>query len=529
MSSKLIIESGVKRLIHYLKEIEDGQVQIPEFQRDYVWNSNQVFDLFDSIKNNYPIGSVLFWKPEKEPFESQPEVGPYTIPQRGTTYLYILDGFQRLSTLFGCLLDHAKTQLKIDKDVYVKKFNVHYDLEKEEFFIPRLSRTLEDYQIPIYELINTKSSYKYTKLFNENYSEEKANQYSERYEKFGSTLIDYQLPYVSIFGGEIGEAVNIFNRVNSKGQEISPDWMISALSYNRDRNFRLGSLIDELTEELRVYNFENLKRELVLQCIINSFGSAFFDQSSKQLEDLAREPKFIDVSRRTIASIKHAVEFLFKNVGVIDVKLLPYNNQLIFITDFFNNISNPTEKQLEKLKKWFWITTYSSYFTIYSLSKIREGYRTFQKFLKDENVDPVYNDRPDIPFSVAEFPNKIYFGSVRAKALVLFLLQQIREQQTIAFNEMELSVNYLFYDMKDKNGNFYPEGVMPTLSPSSRSKDMSHMLLDYKEEYSVYFLTDEMSDLFRHEKKREILDLRKILISDAERVFVESLGLTYRV
>ncbi|HEY1743867.1 MAG TPA: DUF262 domain-containing protein, partial [Granulicella sp.] len=42
-------------------DIRRGQIKIPQFQRKFVWKEEQAFELLDSIKNNYPIGSLLIW------------------------------------------------------------------------------------------------------------------------------------------------------------------------------------------------------------------------------------------------------------------------------------------------------------------------------------------------------------------------------------------------------------------------------------------------------------------------------------
>ena len=56
------------------------------------------------------------------------------------------------------------------------------------------------------------------------------------------------------------------------------------------------------------------------------------------------------VTYKTVESIKKSVQFLFEELEVIDRKLLPYNNQLTFLTYFFNNIQEPNEIQKRKLK-----------------------------------------------------------------------------------------------------------------------------------------------------------------------------------
>jgi hypothetical protein len=171
---------------------------------------------------------------------------------------------------------------------------------------------------------------------------------------------------------------------------------------------------------------------------------------------------------------------------------------------------------------------------MYSLSKQREAYYQFQKFLKDENVNPVYNDKPELPFEVTEFPNKIFFGSVRAKALVLFMLNFSNNFEKVDAQEAEgLKLNYLFYDIRDEKGNFYPESAVIILdglqAKFPKSKDMS-FILEKSEDYQNYFITEEMKEIFIKNDgnyQKEILEKRKCLISNAEETFVKKFGIIY--
>lgn len=535
MTAKLQINTRVRRLIHYIEDIEKGLIQIPAFQRDFIWDKKNKLDLFDSLKRGYPIGSILFWKPSEKEFDENKKIGPYYVPDKKENYFYILDGFQRLSTLFGCLINPNKTKLKVDEKELENDFSIYYDLKEEEFFIPRPNSNVENYQIPLYIFLDT---FEFLSTSQKLLNHAESNLFIERARNLATTLVDFSLSSIDITGGEIQEAVEIFSRINSKGSAISPDWMLSALTYNQDKDFRLGTIIDNLIEDLKEFNFQDIKRDLILQCITNSFGKAYFDQSGK-IEELARRSDFIEKTNKVVESVKKAVKFLFDELLVIDFKLLPYRNQLIFITDFFNSVKEPTIEQKESLKKWFWITTYSNYFTIYSLSKQREAYNKFQQFINSEIVDPLYNDRPSMPFSVSDFPNKIFFGSVRAKALILFLLNYSNFNKTSyeSDNKSFLNLYYLFREVKGISCIYYSESVFPTIngSPIKKSSlkntdifeiissEVNFIGVDYKN----YFITHEMIALYYEGKKLEILKKRKELIVQAEKEFVESLGMNY--
>jgi len=114
MSPKLNIETNVRRLIQYIEDISQGNIQIPAFQRDFVWTQKDKLELFDSLKRGYPIGSILIWKPREE-FGQIEKFGPFQIPSPTGKRTYILDGFQRLSTLFGCLVNPSKAGLRYNK------------------------------------------------------------------------------------------------------------------------------------------------------------------------------------------------------------------------------------------------------------------------------------------------------------------------------------------------------------------------------------------------------------------------------
>lgn len=540
MSPKLNIETNVRRLIQYIDDISQGNIQIPAFQRDFVWTQKDKLELFDSLKRGYPIGSILLWKPGEQ-YGYIEKFGPFRIPAPTESRTYILDGFQRLSTLFGCLVNPHKAQLAYDEQEWRREYALCYDLASEEFFFPRSHQPAPP-QVYVYQLVDTFEFLSYSrKLSQEIDDAEQVDAYVQRAQQLSTTLLDFRIAYIEISGGSIEDAVDIFARINSRGTPISPDWMVSALSWNQDQNFRLGTEIDQLIQDLEFYNFGGIKRELILQGITQSFGKPYFDQAA-QIETLAKRKDFVSVTRQAIKSIKRGVEFLFAELGVTDVKLLPYNSQLIFITDFFHHLPSPTPAQLEMLKRWFWTTTYAGYFTIYSLSRQRAAYEQFHAFLRGETADPIYNDQPEAPFQVGEFPGKIYFGSVRAKALVLLLLQSAYTERPLAADQIRsMEVSYLFADMRDDKGSPLPEGAIARLHytqddpilPPTKQKDMSFLLSAYKPEYQRLFLTPDMAQEFvaqpdSQDVKRGILEKRKRLIMEAEEALANKLGLEYR-
>ena len=52
-----------------LRRIEGREYVLPAIQREFVWRSEQIERLFDSLMRGYPIGSFLFWTIRRETIE----------------------------------------------------------------------------------------------------------------------------------------------------------------------------------------------------------------------------------------------------------------------------------------------------------------------------------------------------------------------------------------------------------------------------------------------------------------------------
>lgn len=550
--SSLQIHTRVRRLFHYLEDFEKGIIRIPAFQRDFVWNNEKKLELFDSIKRGYPIGSILFWRPDND-FEDNIDfeiknIGTYIIPQRTIDFFYILDGFQRLSTLFGCLINPLKTNLERDDEEWFEKFNIIYNLDTERFEInkKRNFEDLEIYKIPLYKLVDGKEFFEFQrKMLRLNIDSKKEQKYLKTYEDLSVKIIDYTIPSIDLIGGNLKEAIDIFARVNSTGSVISDQWKLSATTNFGD--FRLGSLINEALSKISKYNFydkkskENAFRELIFRSIQSSFGLLYLDNKNTDVATLSSKDNFQEVVVKVLnVSVLKAIEFLYEVVGVLNYDLLPANMQFIFLVEYFNINEFPNEKEKKVLSKWFWQTTFSNYFTIYNPSKRKKAFEVFQNYAKGETENPLFIEKPNQKFSVPELPEKITLGAVRSKAYILFMLNHSNK-----FQKFNIEVKYNFSQERLFREYFSPENIITKYKPfnlvkdyksddqrffinitskSKKSIDLS-MMLESSQNLENYFITEEMKETYLVNKndKDKILKKRKDLILNAERKFVGDL------
>lgn len=510
------------RLQNLLDEIADGAIKVPVFQRDFVWKPAQMIELFDSIIKGYPIGSLLFWRPETE-FKTKEYIGPYRIFSKSNNLSYVLDGFQRITTLFGVLSNPKKMYPLYTQDL--KDYQIYYDLKEKEFTYLKRKKNNKPYLIPLYKAVDT---FEFLDFLREIESEIEDKLESkvliENAKEISKIFYDYEIPYVEIRGGDIKSAVQIFSRINSTGLEISEDFMLSALSYNIETNFLFSDYITEFINGLNEYNFENLKRDTVLNCISNSKGKIYFDV---KIEDLLKP----DLESLTISAFPHirkAVEFLNKKLMVLDVRLLPYPTQLIFISEYFRLNPNATSLDLEGLKKWFWVTTYSNYFTFYSLSQQRTAYAIFVDFALGKHDDGVLKINSDDVFSSAKFPDKLNFTGVRTKALQLFMLNDVYAKRIVA--DRETIREFSIFNKKDRT----PANIILMISSDVDVQLLNNNFSNFinntsTEVLNQFFITKDLIDLYNSNRIDDFILKREELIIAKERNFVTGLNIKYDI
>ncbi|MFK7798410.1 MAG: DUF262 domain-containing protein [Aureispira sp.] len=542
--SELRINTRVRRLFHYLEDFERGIIRIPVFQRDLEWSDEQKIRLFDSIKQGYPIGSIFFWRPDKRltklgVYETH-QIGAYQLPKEEEDYFYILDGYQRLSTLFGCLVNPKSTRLQRLEEEWNEEFNFVYDLEEDKVEKYKKNKA-SVHRIPLYELAGGDGFFDFQeRLIEEKIPREKVELYSKRYRDFSKKLFAYDIPSIELAGGEMKEAIDVFIRLNSTGTMVKDHWILSALSF--DGNFRLGTEVEKCIQSISSnYNFKSKNKkdtfleEAIYQAINGAFGYPYFDaipeRNIKKLGEVAGQVDFVAKTKETLEGFEQTIAFLSRELCVWEKRLLPYKAQLQFLAAFFReNRTNISKEQIERLKYWFWKTTYTNYFTENNLAGQRDAYYQFKKHITTDVEAAIYKSGKTKSSKV--FPKKINLGSARATALVLFMLNY-QLDYTKGLDKRNISINYKKYDLfsspKTVQGvsdfaNAIYDGIGLEID-KKQHKDLSYWL-ESDQDYGAFFISEEMKVAYQNGAlKTEILRMRETLIMEAERIKIELLNI----
>ena len=117
-----------------LREIREGKIQLPDFQRGWVWDDDHIRDLLVSIARSFPIGAVMLLEAGGEVrFQTRPVEGlEGLIPPNREPEKLILDGQQRLTTLTQALSLEAPVNTRTAKGKKIKRhyyFNIRKAVE----------------------------------------------------------------------------------------------------------------------------------------------------------------------------------------------------------------------------------------------------------------------------------------------------------------------------------------------------------------------------------------------------------------
>ena len=114
-------DSTKNTLEKLLEQVNDGAIQLPEFQRDYVWSEDAVVSLLASIAKGYPVGALLLLERGGEvDFQPRPIEGT-DFPAGTKPDLLLLDGQQRMTSLYQCLFTTKAAFLKNAKGGKVER------------------------------------------------------------------------------------------------------------------------------------------------------------------------------------------------------------------------------------------------------------------------------------------------------------------------------------------------------------------------------------------------------------------------
>ena len=113
-----------------LPRVAKGEIQLPDFQRGYVWEENQVRELLVTIASGFPLGVVMTLQTGNDQvrFKPTPVAGADATAASVEPKLLLLDGQQRLTSLTQALWGGGVVQAHDKKKLVKRRFYI--DIEQ---------------------------------------------------------------------------------------------------------------------------------------------------------------------------------------------------------------------------------------------------------------------------------------------------------------------------------------------------------------------------------------------------------------
>lgn len=200
------------RLSTLLDEIDSGVVLLPEFQRGYVWNRDQVRGLMRSLYRGYPVGSLLVWETTSE------SITVRGAGAGGGTRHLLLDGQQRVTSMYGLVRGTPPPFFEGDKSAFT---GLYFNVETESFeFYAPTKMAGDPTWVNVTELFG-RGPTKYLRAFPD-VDDDTLDRYIDRLNRITQIANrDFNSEKITGAGKTVDEVVEIFNKVNSGGTKLS--------------------------------------------------------------------------------------------------------------------------------------------------------------------------------------------------------------------------------------------------------------------------------------------------------------------
>jgi hypothetical protein len=284
-----------------LDHIDNGHMALPEFQRGYVWNRDQVKGLFDSLYRRHPVGGLLVWATESK-----------DAIHRGTGALapgvvkLLLDGQQRMTSLYGVVRGKAPKFF----DGNAKAFTgLMFHLEEQEFAFYQPKKMDGDPRwIDVTDLYKrgTAGLGSFVTVFSGNPElAPRVGDYVARLSQLLSiTEIELHIEEVTGADKSLDVVVDIFNRVNSGGTKLSKgDLALAKICADwPEARDTMKSYLKTWDQAGFHFNLDWLLRSMNTTITGEAKFQYLHDKSAEQIQDgLERAAKHIDTCLNMIA------------------------------------------------------------------------------------------------------------------------------------------------------------------------------------------------------------------------------------
>lgn len=422
-----------------LKEVlcdaRDGKLQLPDFQRGWVWDEDAIASLIASIARSFPVGALLTLKTGGA-VRFEPRVVEGALLASAEPDELLLDGQQRVTSLFQALMRDAPVDTRTAQRKKRKVFyylNIARALEKpfpdEAIEVIDSSKTVREYfgRNIVRDLSTVEGEYAAMRFpanrafdsddwFNgwmEHWSFEKEK--IQLFQTFKKDVLDpiknYVLPMIRLGKETTKEAVClVFEKVNTGGEKLDAFELLTAI-------FAASGIVnlrtdwygekEKLGREKRLHKFDVLKgidRAAFLRAVslVHTYerrrANEIAGKTGKDLPAIScKHAALLDIQAEAYVQWCEAITTGFENAarflyghGLFWWKDVPYPSQITALATLFalrgNVPLNASEAQ--KIERWFWCGVFGELYGSATDTRLANDVEDLTRWLDGGKTEP---------------------------------------------------------------------------------------------------------------------------------------------
>ncbi|MBC7075382.1 MAG: DUF262 domain-containing protein [Syntrophomonadaceae bacterium] len=381
-------DSTKEYLFKLLTDIGEGKIQLPDFQRGWVWDDDHIKSILASVSLSYPIGAVMMMETGNADVRFKTRlVEGVELNSKPEPDELILDGQQRLTSLFQALFCNKPVSTRdsrnmpIERWYYIdieKALDQNIDREEAIFSVPaeKIRKDLwgnpvedystweKEYEAGVFPLALIQDYFEWKTGYDEyhNYNKEQLKRFNEFSKEIIKRFEQYQVPVITLGKATPKEAVcQVFEKVNTGGVSLSVFELLTA-TYAAE-NFQLRD--DWVKRRKQIHEHKALR----------SIDSTDFLQAVTLLATYAQkqnDPKAaVSCKRKDILNLSlkdyktyadtatagflKAAKFLHSQ-KIFDSRDLPYRTQVVPLAATMGYLKDKAENDgvKSKLARWYW-------------------------------------------------------------------------------------------------------------------------------------------------------------------------------
>ena len=382
------METNDKPILDLMKNIGAGKIQLPDFQRGWVWDDTRIRKLIASITQRFPVGAAMFLKYGNENvrfkyrmIEGAPATD--TKPEE-----LVLDGQQRLTSIYSALCSQNPVKTRTDKGEEIfryyyinieKAVDASADREDAIISVPKNKQITSDFGrkveldvttaeqeyknklFPLNIILDDEQSFEWEQgyLAYHNNSHEISTEYRAFRGKILMPVTHYKIPVITLDKDTPKEAVcQVFENVNQGGVSLTVFELVTAVFAMDDfelrpdwENRKHGRLNGDVLSIVTATDFLTACTLLVTYKKGGTVSCKKKDVLNLKLDDYK---EYADELTQGFVE----AEMLLSEERIFVSRDLPYTTQLIPLAVLCtlllpeNRIKSSNVK--EKIKQWYW-------------------------------------------------------------------------------------------------------------------------------------------------------------------------------